>query len=117
MNGREIAEAFLSGDIEAATGSLTEDAVFHSPVRDYHGRERVAAVLGMVTHVLGRGEISSVLEAADGAESATFFTAQVGEGTLDGVLRVKGTSDITLMARPLRVLLPAVKQLQGAAPS
>jgi hypothetical protein len=109
MSGRDFAEAFLSGDAAGAAEQLAEDVTFHSPVRDYHGRARVAEVLGMVTHVLGRGEIESVLEAGD--ETVTFFTA----GELEGMLRVRGGSDVTLMARPLRVLLPAVERLQNAA--
>jgi hypothetical protein len=108
-----FAEAFLGGDAGAAAALLADDAVFHSPVRDYRGRERVAAVLTMVVQVLGRGEIDRVLE-GDG-ETATFFTAVVGDGILQGVLRVRGSSDVTLMARPLSVLLPAVEQLQSAA--
>jgi ketosteroid isomerase-like protein len=116
MNGAAtFAEAFLSGDAAGAAALLDEDVTFHSPVRDYHGRERVAAVLAMVTRVLGRGSVEAVLEGADG-ETATFFTAQVGGGTLEGVLRVRAGSDITLMARPLRVLLPAVEELAKAAP-
>jgi hypothetical protein len=114
MDGRRFAEAFLSGDAEGAGALLGEDAVFHSPVRDYHGRERVTAVLGMVTQVLGRGSVEAVLEGADG-DTATFFTAQVGDGTLEGVLRVRGAGDVTLMARPLKVLLPAVERLQAAS--
>jgi hypothetical protein len=110
-----FAEAFLTGDMAAVDALLASDVTFHSPLTDYRGRERVSEVLTMVARVLGPGEIEKVLEAE--GETATFFTAQVGEGTLDGVLRVKGTSDITLMARPLRVLLPAVERLQGAAPS
>jgi hypothetical protein len=80
-------------------------------VRDYHGRERVAAVLGMVTRELGRGSIDHVLE--DGAETVAFFTA----GELEGVLRVREASDVTLMARPLKVLLPLVERLRDAAPA
>jgi hypothetical protein len=109
MNGRDFAEAFLSGDARGAAALLDEDAVFRSPVREYHGRERVAAVLGMVTRELGRGSIEHVLE--DDGETVVFFNA----GELEGVLRVRGASDITLMARPLRVLLPAVERLQAAA--
>jgi hypothetical protein len=110
MSGRAFAEAFLSGDAEGAAAQLDEDVTFHSPVRDYHGRERVAAVLGMVTRELGRGEIEQVLE--DGPDTVAFFSA----GELEGVLRVQGGSDVTLMARPLRVLLPVVERLQNAAP-
>jgi hypothetical protein len=113
MSGQDFAEAFLSGDAAGAAEQLAEDVTFHSPVRDYHGRERVTEVLGIVTRVLGRGQIESVLE--EGAETATFFTAEVSDGTLEGVLRVRGGSDVTLMARPLRVLLPTVEQLQKAA--
>jgi hypothetical protein len=109
-----FAEAFLAGDVESAVALLPEDVTFHSPMRDYHGRERVAAVLGMVTEVLGRGSVEAVLDGDDG-DTATFFTAQVGDGTLEGVVRTHGP-DITLMARPLRVLLPAVERLQNAGP-
>src|SRR3954452_12327415 len=110
MDGRRFAEAFLSGDAAGAGALLAEDVTFHSPVRDYHGRERVAAVLGMVTRVLGRGSVEAVLEGPDD-DTATFFTAQVGGGTLEGVVRVRGSSDVYLMARPLSVLLPAVEEL------
>jgi predicted SnoaL-like aldol condensation-catalyzing enzyme len=109
-----FAEAFLAGDVESAAALLAEDVTFHSPMRDYHGRERVVTVLSMVAEVLGRGSVEAVLEGDDG-DTATFFTAQVGEGTLEGVVRTHGP-DITLMARPLRVLLPAVDRLQNAAP-
>jgi hypothetical protein len=109
MNGRDFAEAFLSGDARRAAELLDEDAVFHSPVRDYRGRDRVAEVLGLVTAELGRAEIEKVLE--DDGETVVFFNA----GELEGVLRVRGASDVTLMARPLRVLLPAVERLQAAA--
>jgi ketosteroid isomerase-like protein len=110
MNGRDFTEAFLAGDAEGAAALLSEDAVFHSPVRDYRGRARVAEVLGLVTRELGRGEIEQVLE--DDAETVTFFSA----GELEGMLRVRGSTDVTLMARPLKVLLPAVERLQSAAP-
>jgi hypothetical protein len=108
-----IAEAFLGGDMATVRELLAPDVTFHSPLTDYHGRERVAEVLGMVVQVLGRGEVEAVLE-GDG-ETATFFTAEVRDGTLEGVLRIKGSTDITLMARPLAVLLPAVEQLRSAA--
>src|SRR3954465_3998175 len=111
MKGRDFAEAFFFGDARRAPALLDEDAVFRSPVRDYHGRERVAAVLGMVTRELGRGSIEHGLE--DRAETVVFFTA----GELEGVLRVRGASEITLMARPLKVLLPLVERLQNAAPA
>ena len=110
MSGRAFAEAFLSGDGRGAAELLDEDAVFHSPVRDYRGRDRVAEVLALVTAELGRAEIEKVLE--EDAETVVFFTA----GELEGVLRVQGSTDVTLMARPLKVLLPAVERLQNAAP-
>ena len=109
MSGRAFAEAFLSGDGRGAAELLDEDAVFHSPVRSYRGRARVGEVLGMVTRVLGRGEIESVVEGDD--ETVAFFNA----GELEGVLRVRGGSDVTLMARPLKILLPLVERLQNAA--
>src|SRR3954464_9108131 len=108
MGGRALAEAFLSGDAPRAAELLDEDAVFHSPVRDYRGRDRVAAGLALVTAELGRPEIERGLE--EDGETVAFFTA----GELEGVLRVRGASDMTLMARPLSVLLPAVERLQAA---
>ena len=110
MSGRAFAEAFLAGDAAGAAELLDDDVTFHSPVRDYEGRARVAAVLAMVTRELGRGEIEQVIE--DGDETVTFFTA----GDLEGMLRVRGASDITLMARPLKILLPLVERLQNASP-
>src|SRR3954447_5416358 len=107
MGGRALAEAFLSGDAHRAAELLDEDAVFHSPVRDYRGRDRVAEVLALVTAELGRAEIEKVVE--DDAETVAFFAA----AEVEGVLRVRGASDMTLMARPLSVLLPAVERLQA----
>jgi hypothetical protein len=118
--GASLAEALLGGDLETTRALLALDVTFHSPVTDYHGRGRVAAVLTLVSRVLGPGMPDAVLASPDG-ETATFFATQVGDRTLDGVLRVRvgdggEVADITLMARPLSVLLPAVEMLQNAAP-
>ncbi|MEA2436994.1 MAG: hypothetical protein QOF65_1550 [Thermoleophilaceae bacterium] len=112
--GREIAEAFLAGDLDGVAARLGPDPTFHSPVTDYQGREQVLGVLGLVSRVLGRGEVTRALE--DGDDAAVFFTTQVDGRALDGVLRIDpGSSELTLMARPLAVLELAVEELRKAA--
>jgi hypothetical protein len=113
-SARTTAEALVAGHADAVIERLAPDVVFHSPVRDYHGREQVAGVLTLVTRVLGRGEVTRVLEGD--AEAAVFFTTQVEGRALDGVFRVDDPCrELTLMARPLSVLTVALEQLQRAA--
>ena len=113
-SARTVAEALVAGDADAVVEQLAPDAVFHSPVRDYHGRERVAGVLTLVARVLGRGEVTRVMEGE--REVAAFFTTQVEGRALDGVFKVDDSCrDLTLMARPLSVLTVAIEQLRREA--
>ena len=108
--GRRLADALLAGDAPTATALLAEDAVFHSPVADYPGRERIAPVFAAIPHVVTDARPTRVLE--DGDVTATFFTATAADRQIDGVLRVVDTRDITLMIRPLSALLPAVEEMK-----
>src|SRR5215216_942325 len=61
-DGSAIVEAFVAGDSAAMTRLLAPDATFHSPVTDYHGRERVAEVLSALVEVVTDVRVTSVLE-------------------------------------------------------
>jgi hypothetical protein len=113
--GGAMVEAFLAGEAEAMIEMLSPDATFHSPVTDYHGRERVAEVLRALVQVLADPRASVRFEARD--TTAAFFTATLdgrpGEGALLVVAGADGAvSDLTLMVRPLRSLLAGVERMK-----
>ena len=54
--GRRLTDAFLARDARAMVAELAADAVFHSPVADYEGRDRITAVLGAVTAVVAAAQ-------------------------------------------------------------
>jgi hypothetical protein len=107
-DGRRIAEAFLD-DPRAAVALLAPDATFHSPVADYEGRERLVPLFEAISHVVGEARATHVL--SDDEQTAAFFTATAQDRSIDGVLRVIGDRDVTLMVRPLSALLPAVEEM------
>jgi hypothetical protein len=114
--GGAMVEAFLAGDAEAMIELLAPDATFHSPVTDYHGRERVGEVLEALVQVLADARASELLEAGDA--TAVFFTATLGERLGEGVLRVVAgpdgsVSDLTLMVRPLKSLLVGMERMKA----
>jgi hypothetical protein len=121
-DGAAIVEAFATGDSAAMTRLLAPDATFHSPVTDYHGRERVAPVLSALVQVVTDVRVTSVLDGPEG--TAAFFTAAGDGRPADGVLHVLATPDahiteLTLMLRPLRTLhagIERMKVLLGADP-
>jgi hypothetical protein len=112
---RQIVEALLAGDATAATALLDPGATFHSPVADYHGPERIGTVWSAVVQLLTDARTTAVHESAD--ETVAFFTATVHGRPADGILRVVGTHDVTLMLRPLSTLLPAVKRMAELLPT
>jgi ketosteroid isomerase-like protein len=71
--GSHVVEAFLAGDAAAVADLLAPEAAFHSPVTDYHGRERVREVLAAVSEVVTDRTASSVLDAP--GETVAFFSA------------------------------------------
>jgi hypothetical protein len=112
---REIVDALLAGDASAATALLEPGATFHSPVADYRGAERIGTVWSAVAQLLTDAHATSVHEAP--GETVAFFAATVHGRPADGVLRVVGTHDVTLMLRPLSTLLPAVKRMAELLPT
>jgi hypothetical protein len=122
-DGSAIVEAFVAGDSAAMTRLLAPDVTFHSPVTDYHGRERVAQVLSALVEVVTDVRVTSVLEGAEG--TAAFFTAAGDGRPADGVLHVLAApgarvTELTLMIRPLATLhagIERMKVLLGAPPA
>ena len=113
--GRRLTDAFLARDAGAIVAALSADAVFHSPVADYEGRDRITAVLGAVTEVVGAPRPSRLVEGSD--ETLLAFTADFAGSPGDGLLLAAGErdgaiSDLTLMVRPLATLLDAVDQMK-----
>jgi hypothetical protein len=122
--GRRLTDAFLACDAPAMVAELAADAVFHSPVADYEGRDRIGAVLAAVTQVVAVPQRSHLLEGS--GETLLAFTAEFEGRAGDGVLfaiggRDRAISELTLMVRPLAVLLDAVDRmkvlLHAAAPA
>ncbi len=94
---------------------LAPDAVFHSPVADYEGHDRIGAVLAAVTQVVAAPRPSRLIEGAD--ETLLAFTAELEGSAGDGVLlaageRDRAISELTLMVRPLATLLDAVDRMK-----
>jgi SnoaL-like protein len=106
-----LIDAFVRGDSRAAREALAPNAVFHSPVADYRGQDRIAPVLDALTRVVR--VTADVAVHRDDAETVWFFTAEVEGERADGVLRVRGApaADVTLMIRPLDALLAGVKAM------
>src|SRR3954452_8329923 len=72
--GRRLTDAFLACDALAMVAELAPDAVFHSPVADYEGRDRIGAVLTAVTQVVAVPRPSHLIEASD--ETLLAFIAE-----------------------------------------
>jgi hypothetical protein len=82
--GRRLTDAFLACDALAMVAELAPDAVFHSPVADYKGRDRIGAVLAAVTQVVAAPRQSHLIEGSDATLLA--FTAEFEGSAGDGVL-------------------------------
>ena len=113
--GPAIVDAFVAGDSAAMTRLLAPDATFHSPVTDYHGRERVAHVLAALVQVVTDVRVTSVLDEAEG--TVAFFTATGDGRPADGVLHVVAApgspvTELTLMLRPLETLLAGIERMK-----
>jgi hypothetical protein len=113
--GPAIVEAFVAGDSATMARLLAPDATFHSPVTDYHGRERVAQVLSALVQVVTDVRVTSVLDGPEGA--AAFFTAAGDGRAADGVLHVLAVPDgpvteLTLMIRPLATLHAGIERMK-----
>ena len=113
MSQIPLLAALEERDRDVLTGLLAEDVVFHSPVQTYRGRERVVHLLMTIGGILEAVEVTRELD------GVTFFTAQVEEHPMDGVLDVHEDDDgrvaeFTLMLRPLAALQAAVARMARA---
>jgi len=112
---QQIVQAFAGGDAAAMTELLAPDATFHTPVTDYHGRERVAEVLAALVQVVTDVRVTRMLDGAH--ETAAFFEASGDGRRAEGVLLVVGAADapaaeLTLMLRPLKTLLAGIERMK-----
>ena len=122
--GRRLTDAFLACDALAMVAELAPAAVFHSPVADYEGRDRIGAVLTAVTQVVAVPRPTHLIEGSE--ETLLAFTAEFEGKAGDGMLLAAGERDraisqLTLMVMPLAMLLDAIDRmkvlLNAAAPA
>jgi hypothetical protein len=103
-------------DPHADPAPLDPGVTFHSPVADYQGQADVTHLLGLISTLVK--DVRAVHELGAPGERATFFTAQVGERSVTGVVHERRDGerivDVTLMLRPLAHLLDAIRAM-GAA--
>jgi hypothetical protein len=112
---RDFIGAFLDGDAEGMLDRLAPGAVFHSPAADYDDPAAIAAVLGALTEVVRDAEPTALVE--EPGQAVAFFTGTLAGREGDGMLRVVApgdgpVTDVTLMVRPLKVLLAGVEQMK-----
>ena len=112
-------KAVESADLEGMLGSLSDDAVLHSPVsfKPFEGREAIRPLFAILLEVFEGFRYTDELDAADGTHALIF------ECTVDGrdvqgldLMRVDDTgqiNDFTVMVRPRS----AVEALMGAVGS
>lgn len=115
IEGEQVAllEALRAGDRAALSQLLAENVVFDGPVGTYHGREDVLRLLMAIARVLDDVRATRQLHAA--GETCSFVTARLeeeAEGVLDEVRDEQGgIIQLTLMLRPLEVLLVAIERM------
>jgi ketosteroid isomerase-like protein len=113
--GRRLIEAFLAGDTPAAVDLLAPQATFHSPIRDYAGRDEIRSVWGAVASVVETATPTSVHEHA--GETIAFFTGAIKAQPIDGVMRTitdddDRVADIMLMIRPWAALRAGIADVK-----
>jgi hypothetical protein len=96
---------------------LSEEVIFRSPVKDYHGRADVAHILSTIGNVLDRIDVERELVAD--REVVTIITACHGGQPMNGVLHetfdAAGRVDrATLLLRPLSTLRRAIAGMVAA---
>jgi SnoaL-like domain len=108
--------AVESHDIEAASGLLAEEIVFHSPVtfHPYVGRETVTRLLAIVADVFEDFRYTD--ELAGGDTHALIFRAAVAGRELEGMDLLRFDSDgliadFTVMVRPVSGLMPFAEKM------
>lgn len=99
------------------TDALSENAVFHSPVRDYRGRADVAHILTTIGVVMD--EISAQREFVAERELIAIIEAAHADHRMSGVLHEAydefgRVEHATLLLRPLSALLEAITAMRAA---
>jgi hypothetical protein len=121
FNGRvsstALIDALRATDRAALAAVLSDDVEFHSPVTDYHGRDEVVHLLATIGTVVE--DVRVRRELRQDRETTTFIEGTVGgraiEGVLDQIHDDAGrVCDLTLMLRPLEVLLEGVRRMRTA---
>ena len=97
--------------------ALSDQVVFHSPVRDYDGRENVAHILMTIGAVLHEIEVENQLVAA--RQVVTVIRAVHADQRMSGVLietydALGRVEHATLLLRPLATLLNAIAAMRAA---
>ena len=97
--------------------ALSEQVVFHSPVRDYHGRADVAHILVTIGGVLEAIDVQREFVAE--REVVTTITTARADQRMSGVLHETydafgRVERATLMLRPLSTLLEAITAIRTA---
>jgi len=97
--------------------ALTNQVVFQSPVRDYHGRENVAHILMTIGVVLDEIEVESQL--AVDCQLVTVIRVVHADKRMSGVLieihdALGRVEHATLLLRPLSALLNAIGAMRAA---
>jgi hypothetical protein len=109
---------FTGGDPEnRLRNALSGQVVFHSPVRDYHGRADVAHILMTIGAVLDKIEVENQLVAD--RQVVTLISAVHGHRRMSGVLietchALGPVERATLLLRPLSALLDAITAMRAA---
>ncbi len=100
----------------APAGYLREDVRFRSPYADYHGRDDVRHLAGLIAQVLTDVEASR--RVVDGRCTLTVLHARVGERSIEGVLCEDHDgdgrlADSMLVLRPLDALRAAIDRMRA----
>lgn len=95
---------------------LAADAVFSSPVADYHGRERASHLLGLIVDVIEHVEPTAEWGAA--GDSVSAFIASVDGARLEGIVRERRdaagkVTHVTLFLRPFAELRTAIARMRA----
>ena len=97
--------------------TLSEQVVFHSPVRDYHGRADVAHILMTIGAVLDEIEVESQLVVD--RQVVTLIRTVHGDERMNGAVietydALGRVERATLLLRPLSALLNAIAAMRTA---
>lgn len=117
-----LIDALASSAPVDAEPLLAERTRFRSPFADYTERDDVVHLLGQVGQVVGDVRVATALE--DGDTTVSVFDAEVGEGTVQGVLVERRDddgrlADAMLTLRPyagLRAAMGAMQALMEQSP-